>query len=118
MFDNWLTINNVLVFILHIKGAQYLVSLHFSYKDVGHFQLTKCLYPKHDIVSSRAHERGYSDTRHCQNFSSDTRHSGKKMPDTDTQNSPRHSTPTFQKMKIAKNFSKIFRAFGAISYLE
>ncbi len=38
----------------------------------------------------RAHERGYSDTRHCQNFSSDTRHWGQKMLDT------RHSkfTPT------------------------
>ncbi len=34
--------------------------------------------------TKRALERGYSDTRHCQKFSSDTRHWGKKMPDTDT----------------------------------
>ncbi len=32
--------------------------------------------------TARAHKRGYSDTRHCQNFSSDTRHWGQKMPDT------------------------------------
>ncbi len=43
----------------------------------------------------------------------------KKMPDTDTQNSPRHSTPTFQKTeKCKKLFPSFFRAFGAISYLK
>ena len=31
---------------------------------------------------NRAHERGYPNTRHCQNFSSHTRHWGQKMPDT------------------------------------
>ncbi len=30
----------------------------------------------------RAHERGYSDTRYCQNFSPDTRHWGQIKPDT------------------------------------
>ena len=54
------------------------------------------------IVDFRAHERGYSDTRHCQKCLSDTRHSGKIKPDTNTQNSPRHSTPTFQKTEKCK----------------
>ncbi len=34
------------------------------------------------VLALRAHERGYSDTRHCQNFSSDIQHWGQKMPDT------------------------------------
>ncbi len=51
---------------------------------------------------TRTHERGYSDTRHCQIFHPTPDIKAKKMPDTDTQISPRHSTPTFQKTEKYK----------------
>ncbi len=47
----------------------------------------------------RAHERGYSDTRHCQNFRSDTRHCRQKMLDTRHSKFTRHSTPDTQLQK-------------------
>ena len=54
-----------------------------------------------------AHERGYSYTRHCQNFSSDTRHWGQNYPPPDIQYLPQHSDTQLHKDVIQERKDRV-----------